>query len=86
MEESEMKRVLSIVLVIFISGCVSRYGSITTPEGHNLKFSIPSLGSKSKVKRISMKVDGVEIVVDGYESDTVSAFKAGVDAAVALKP
>lgn len=69
-----------LIIAILATGCVSRRGEIITPEGHSLKFSLPSIGAKSKVKKITMKVDGVVIEVEGYESDTVEAFKAGVQA------
>lgn len=69
-----------LIIAILATGCVSRRGEIITPEGHSLKFSLPSIGSKSKVKKVTMKVDGIVIHVEGYESDQVEAFKAGVAA------
>lgn len=71
---------LIIFTVVCCVGCVQRYAKIVTPEGHELTVRVPSLGSKSKIKSATLKVDGVTIILEGYESDQVQAFKAGLEA------
>lgn len=72
------------IILICCTGCVNRYAKIITPEGHQLLIKVPSLGSKSKIKSMTLSVDGVQIKLEGYESDQVQAFNAGVQAARSL--
>lgn len=78
-----MKTLLPITLLI-LTGCtvIKVPVPVFSPSGQLKGYThatTTSFATDRRIKRMTIKYDGMEITVEGYESEQIEAFKAGLD-------
>lgn len=77
-------KILLLTAILAITGCSVIKVPVPIIQNGQIKgfthATTRSFATARKIKRLTIKYDGMEITIEGFESDQVEAFKAGVAA------